>query len=130
VRFQVLTATSMKTAVFWDVAPCASSPVDGRYIPDYTAQHPRKQPYSGLKAFPVHVVQFKAPKDLILPATRRWVYMMSNVSLCVTRRYFVRLPWCNFPKYCLNKVAKINHWSQLNLRHDNDRVWSFTPSFN
>jgi hypothetical protein len=28
VRFQVLTATSMKTAVFWDVAPCSLVDID------------------------------------------------------------------------------------------------------
>jgi hypothetical protein len=36
VSFRVLTATSMKVAVFWDVVPCS--------LVDYTAQNPRRQP--------------------------------------------------------------------------------------
>jgi hypothetical protein len=59
-RFQVLTAASMKMAVFWDVAPCSLVEVYRRFrgacclhhqgdewnvckiLPDYTAQHPRR----------------------------------------------------------------------------------------
>jgi hypothetical protein len=69
VSFQVLTATSIKMAVFWDVAPCSLVEVCrcfrdiyclqtairalmmdsknhwniSQYVPDYIAQHPRKQ---------------------------------------------------------------------------------------
>jgi hypothetical protein len=62
VRFQVLTAASMKMAIFWDVAPCSLVEVYrrfsgacclhhqgkhlwnvGKLLPDYTAQHPRRQ---------------------------------------------------------------------------------------
>jgi hypothetical protein len=64
VRFQVLTTTNMKMAVFWDIAPCAlvfdrrfkgaycDLPDDrgskhlwnvGKYLPDNAAQHPRRQ---------------------------------------------------------------------------------------
>jgi hypothetical protein len=32
VRFQVLTAASMKFRIFWDVAPCSHVEVDRRYI--------------------------------------------------------------------------------------------------
>jgi hypothetical protein len=57
-RFQILTATSMKMAVFQDDAPVAclhNYPDDGGskflwnvslYLPDYTVQHPRRQPSS------------------------------------------------------------------------------------
>jgi hypothetical protein len=76
VRFQVLTAASMKIIVFWDVAPCSlievyqrfrgtycihhHSPDDGgskhlrnvgKFLPDYTAQHPRRQPSSSFILF-------------------------------------------------------------------------------
>jgi hypothetical protein len=64
VKFQVLTATNMKMAVSWDVAPCSLIDIDrrfrgvycrlhnddkyywnvGQYLPDYTVQHPRRQP--------------------------------------------------------------------------------------
>jgi hypothetical protein len=43
--FQVLTVMSMKMAVFWDVAPCNLVDI-GQYVPDYTVQHPRRQPSS------------------------------------------------------------------------------------
>jgi hypothetical protein len=61
-RFQILTATSMKMAVFWDVAPCslviltdvseeftvlmmeAVSTSETSVSTDETAQHPRRQP--------------------------------------------------------------------------------------
>jgi hypothetical protein len=70
VRFHVLTETGMKMAVFWDVAPCSLVDTDrhfrgayclqhrtdnggskvlwnvGQYLPDYTAQHRRRQPSS------------------------------------------------------------------------------------
>jgi hypothetical protein len=51
VRFQILTATSMKMTVFWDVAPCSLVDNDRRYrgayclhhqgqfLPGYTAHH-------------------------------------------------------------------------------------------
>jgi hypothetical protein len=39
VSFEVLTATSMKMAVFWDVAPCS-------LVEDYTVLHPKRQPSS------------------------------------------------------------------------------------
>jgi hypothetical protein len=52
-RFQVLIMTSMKMTVFWDdVPPLSGHPDDGdnkllwnisQYLPDYTAQHPRRQ---------------------------------------------------------------------------------------
>jgi hypothetical protein len=60
VRFQVLTAASMKMAVLWVVVPCTLVEVYrrfrgtcclhhqvwnvGKLLPDYTAQQPRKQP--------------------------------------------------------------------------------------
>jgi hypothetical protein len=63
VRFSVLTATSMKVALFWDVAPCyltdiGDRPNDGgskhlwivcKYVQDCTVQHPRSQPPSQIK---------------------------------------------------------------------------------
>jgi hypothetical protein len=62
-RFQVLTAASMKVADFWDVAPCSLVETDchvrgaycllimeavsifvtGQFVGDYMAQHPRRQ---------------------------------------------------------------------------------------
>jgi hypothetical protein len=30
-RFQVLTATSMKVAILWDVVPCSLVDIDGRF---------------------------------------------------------------------------------------------------
>jgi hypothetical protein len=59
-RDEFLTAASMNMAVFWDVAPCSLVGTDRRfkgaycllrqsndqYLPDYTAQHPRRQPSS------------------------------------------------------------------------------------
>jgi hypothetical protein len=63
VRFQVLTAMNMNVAVFWDVAPCSLIDIDLRpgradedeaplkrrsVLPEYTAQHPRRQPSSAL----------------------------------------------------------------------------------
>jgi hypothetical protein len=72
-RFQVLTATSMKMAVIWDVAPCSLVGIDRpfrlacclhhqgddllddggskllrnvvQYLPDYRMQHPRRYPH-------------------------------------------------------------------------------------
>jgi hypothetical protein len=61
-RFQVLTAASMKMAVFWVVVPCRLVGVYRRFIgscclhhqgdkssPDYKAQQPRRQPSSKRK---------------------------------------------------------------------------------
>jgi hypothetical protein len=55
-RFLVFTQTSMKTAVFWDVVPSSSVDTDRRFgdayclhdqvSQDYTAQHPRRRPFS------------------------------------------------------------------------------------
>jgi hypothetical protein len=54
VRFQILTAASMKMTVFWDVAPCNLKevyrrfrsacflPRKGTLLPDYMAQYPTK----------------------------------------------------------------------------------------
>jgi hypothetical protein len=51
--FEVLTAVSMKMAVFWVVAPCSHRPDVGsckdlcnvgKLLPDYTALQPRRQP--------------------------------------------------------------------------------------
>jgi hypothetical protein len=54
VRFQALTAANMKMAVFWVVAPRSRSDDGGskdlwnvgKFLPDYTAQQPRRQPSS------------------------------------------------------------------------------------
>jgi hypothetical protein len=64
VRFQVFMLASMKITVFWDVAPCSLVEVYrrfggayclqlqgdvkavGKLLPEYTAQHPRRQPSS------------------------------------------------------------------------------------
>jgi hypothetical protein len=65
VKFKVLTAASVKMAVFWDVPPCRLVEIDGRFrgacchewpddggskdlcngifLPDDTVQHPRRQ---------------------------------------------------------------------------------------
>jgi hypothetical protein len=44
VGFEVLTAASMKIAVFWVVAPCSLHLRNvGKLLPDYTAQQPRRQ---------------------------------------------------------------------------------------
>jgi hypothetical protein len=37
-------AASMKMTVFWDVVPC-------KRLPDYTVQHPRRQPSSGFVCY-------------------------------------------------------------------------------
>jgi hypothetical protein len=39
VRFQVLTAASMKYRVFWDVAPCSHVEVDRRFVGAYCPHH-------------------------------------------------------------------------------------------
>jgi hypothetical protein len=39
VRFQVLTAASMKFRVFWDVAPCSLVGVDQRFTDAYCLHH-------------------------------------------------------------------------------------------
>jgi hypothetical protein len=39
VRFQVLTAASMKFRVFWDVAPCSLVGVDPRFTNAYCLHH-------------------------------------------------------------------------------------------
>jgi hypothetical protein len=39
VRFQVLTATSMKMAVLWDVAPCSLVEIDQRFRGDSCLHH-------------------------------------------------------------------------------------------
>jgi hypothetical protein len=56
VRFQVLTAASMKMPVFCDVAPCSLETFTdvtefltiirpmNHHLSDYTTQHPRRQP--------------------------------------------------------------------------------------
>jgi hypothetical protein len=41
-RFQVLTAASVKMIVFWAIAPCGV--VEGPLEPDYTALYPRRLP--------------------------------------------------------------------------------------
>jgi hypothetical protein len=38
-RFQVLTATNMKMAVFWDVAPCGLVDFDRRFRSTYCLHH-------------------------------------------------------------------------------------------
>jgi hypothetical protein len=38
-RFQVLTATNMRMAVFWDVAPCSLVEVDRRFRGTYCLHH-------------------------------------------------------------------------------------------
>jgi hypothetical protein len=47
IRFQVFTAASMKVAVFWDDRPDDGGSNHlwnvGKLLPDYTAQHPRRQ---------------------------------------------------------------------------------------
>jgi hypothetical protein len=50
VRYQVLTAASMKMTAFWDIAPCSlaeiyrcSSAAHCLHHQDYTAQYPRRQ---------------------------------------------------------------------------------------
>jgi hypothetical protein len=64
VRFQVLSATSMKMAVFWDAAPCSLVEIDlryrgayafnirswkvGQYLPDCMVQHPKREPPSNI----------------------------------------------------------------------------------
>jgi hypothetical protein len=39
VRFQVLTAASMKMTVFWDVAPCSMVDTDRRFRVAYCVNH-------------------------------------------------------------------------------------------
>jgi hypothetical protein len=39
VRFQVLTAASMKLRVFWDVVPCSQVDVDRRFRGAYCLHH-------------------------------------------------------------------------------------------
>jgi hypothetical protein len=46
-RFQVLTAASMKMAVFWVVAPCSLVEVYRRFRDAYCFHQPRRQQSSG-----------------------------------------------------------------------------------
>jgi hypothetical protein len=39
VRFQFLTAASMKLRVFWDVTPCSQVEVEGRFRGEYCLNH-------------------------------------------------------------------------------------------
>jgi hypothetical protein len=39
VRFQVITATSMKIAIFWDVAPCSLVDADRRFRGTYSLHY-------------------------------------------------------------------------------------------
>jgi hypothetical protein len=50
-RLKVLTAAKMKMAVCWDTAPFSQIKFTdlayvGKFLPDYTAQQPRRQPSS------------------------------------------------------------------------------------
>jgi hypothetical protein len=131
VRFQVLTATSMKITVFWYVAPCSLTKIDRRFrraywlhyhrpddrgskhlwnvdqFPlDYTAQHPRRQWFS-----------YSSPWDPELPLI---VLMMEAVSTSETSVNFYETTRRNNPKD--SHLQTIYHWSWCNTQLHYQRI--------
>jgi hypothetical protein len=82
VRFQVLTAASVKMAVFWNVAPCrlvkltdvsetlmmeaaSTSETPTEVQPNYTTQYPRRQPTWGIPSSQIYFVSELCIKQLL-----------------------------------------------------------------
>jgi hypothetical protein len=119
--FQVLTAASVKMTVFWDVAPCSLGEVYRRFrgaycllLPDYTAQHPRRQ-----SPFYTFLVLCNWSSQISNKSTSKGpVYLTENISILTLfhglsihrHRYSVSLlalltRWVSFIQPIRNKLC-------------------------
>jgi hypothetical protein len=93
VRFQALTAASMKFRVFWDIAPCSHVEVDRRLRDAYCLHHQGD-----------YAVRTSETSVNFNVTTQRYIPKDSELRNCSLRKMQVR-----FKLLCHNKMAVLSY---------------------